>query len=78
MNTKDLIKIKKLADAGSAADQYTFARAHYWGSGVKENHDVACEYYFLSAKQGFTLALKGLQRMADENHLQALECQKSL
>lgn len=78
MNTKELLKIKQLADAGSASDQYTYARANYWGQHIAKNHDDACEYYCLSAKQGYALAIKGIKRMAEDGHKLAIECQNSL
>lgn len=90
MKTKELLKIKKEADNGSASAQYKFARANYWGTGGFEaldgqvsqssnfDRDIASKYYCQSAKQGYALAIKGLKRMAAEGDKLAIECQKEI
>lgn len=78
MTLKELSKIKQKADKGSSSDQYTYARANYWGSGIKQDLEEASKYYCKSASQGYALAIKGLQRMADQGYPSAITCQKSI
>ncbi len=78
MNIKEIDRLKKFADEGSAAHQHKYAKILYWGNFCKKDIPLAIEYYKKSAAQGFELAISGLQRAEDDGHKDAEEALKQM
>lgn len=78
MNIKEIERLKKFADDGSAPHQHKYAKILYWGNFCKKDVPLAIEYYKKSAEQGFELALNGLKRASENGHDQASKTLKDL
>ena len=59
--------MNKLAKSGCMSSQYKLAKIYYWGRGVDKDLDLATTYYYLSAKQKYSLAEKNLLRLANDD-----------
>lgn len=74
MTPKEIEKLKKLADTGSAVHQQKYAKLLYWGHHSKKDLDGAKKYYELAAKQGNQLGMKGLERIIDsEENMKSID-----
>jgi len=67
MQQKEIDRLKKLADEGSAVHQQKYAKVLYWGQHTDKDVDGAKKYYELSANQGNELAIKGLKRILEDD-----------
>ena len=65
MQEKELDKLKKMADSGSAAHQHKYAKILFWGQFIEKDISMAEKYYSLAADQGYELAVKGLKRLKE-------------